>query len=241
MKPILFSLFGEAVYSYPLLVGASWGLGYSLAKSNWSAQLGDEKKFNIIFVGAFISAWIGAKVFFLLFSMPAEQMKFAKEVSFWLGGGFVFYGGLVFALLFMLIAMKLLSIKVIKMAVLIPPLFIGHALGRVGCFLAGCCFGKQCSLEFIDHHPVQLYEAASLLALYFISNYFLNKRKSYELTLLSYLWGYSLVRFILELFRDDKVRGIHFGLSTSQWTSLALFLLGSVFFTFIWSRKGKTF
>lgn len=237
MRPILFSFFGEAIYSYPLLVGASWGLGYSLAKSNWIDKVGDEKKFNILFIGAFLSAWLGAKVFFLLFSMPEEQMRFAKEASFWLGGGFVFYGGLIFGLLFMLLAMKLLSVKAIKLALFIPPLFIGHALGRVGCFLAGCCFGKQCSLSFIEHHPVQLYEAGFLVILYFTANFLLNKKKSYELTLLSYLWGYSLVRFFLELFRDDKIRGIHFGLSTSQWTSLILFLFGTIFFILFRRRE----
>lgn len=237
MKPILFNLLGEPIYSYPLLVGASWGLGYALSKTNWANEFGEVKKFNILFVGSFLAAWIGAKIFFLLFSMPEEQMRYAKEASFWLGGGFVFYGGLIFALLFMIASMRLLSIKITSLALFIPPIFIGHALGRVGCFLAGCCFGKQCPLGFIDHHPVQIYEAIALVILYFISKYFLTHKKSFEYTILTYLWGYSSARFLLEFFRDDKVRGIHLGLSTSQWTSLALFLLGSVFFCRLWWSK----
>ncbi len=142
--------------------------------------------------------------------------------NFWLGGGFVylggFLGGSLFSLLF-IISQKL-PIKTFEFS--ITPLVLGHALGRLGCFLAGCCFGTETNLPWSVHlhqaerHPVQIYEAFLLLIL----AWFLEKKSKEKL--IHYLAGYGFIRFILEYFRGDEIRGYYSFISTSQWISLAM-------------------
>jgi phosphatidylglycerol:prolipoprotein diacylglycerol transferase len=111
----------------------------------------------------------------------------------------------------------------------------GHAIGRIGCFLAGCCYGSQCDLpwsmtiEGVHRHPVQLYETIYLLA---FGIFILRSSKKVQLqsSIASiYLIYYSLGRFILEYFRGDDIRGVFWlNLSTSQYISVFLLLIGLV-------------
>lgn len=235
MKPILITIAGEPIYSYPLLMGVSWGVGYNLAKENWHKEKGEIKNFYILFLICFFFAWLGAKVFFLLFSTPDKIIEYSTQTNFWLGGGFVFYGGLTFGVLSLLtLGAFIKNFDFEDLSLFIPPLFIAHSIGRLGCLLAGCCFGATCPLPHIDRHPVQLYEAMGLFLLFLYSNKNL-LRKDKVTVILSYLIGYSSLRFLLEFLRDDKIRGSYYYLSTSQWVSLFLFFVGC----WLWSRRSK--
>ena len=129
-----------------------------------------------------------------------------------------------------------------------PPLAVAHAFGRVGCFLAGCCYGAPlahggvcyppASWPYMDQltkgwisrdavtslpmHAVQLYEATGNLLL--AGGLFLLWRRSPAsgTVAAAYAVGYAVMRFTLEFFRGDSIRGEWAGLSTSQWLSLAL-------------------
>jgi phosphatidylglycerol:prolipoprotein diacylglycerol transferase len=243
VKPILFDLFGSPVYSYPLLMGLGWGVGYNVARSYWEKNNLSVKELNIFFVLNFFMGWIGAKVFFLIFSAPNNIAEYSREVNFWLGGGFVFYGGLVFSLIASLLFLFFRkSISLSSLGLLTPAICIGHAIGRLGCFLAGCCYGDKCDLffgvEFAGHsrHPVQLYETAGLLVLFFFLKKLLDQGNRKIESLIAYLCGYSTLRFTLEFFRGDGVRGHHHGLSTSQWVSIILVIF-SLYLAFM---KKKT-
>lgn len=239
MRPILFSLFDNPIYSYPLLMGIGWGLGLNSAKQIWIKDKQEHKVFNIVFIGAFIFSWIGAKVFFLLFSSPDKIVEYGTEINFWLGGGFVFYGGLVFALLYMLIFSYFSrTFKLIDLSLFIPALLLAHSIGRIGCFLAGCCFGKQCPLGALDNYPVQLMESASLFLLYYSSNIMIQRGKKFQVIIL-YLCGYSTLRFMLEFLRGDGIRGLHYGLSTSQWVSLSLLVTAGFVFAIRFFRSRR--
>ncbi len=231
MRPILFHLFGEPVFSYPLLMGFGWGVGFNYSLGLWLKDGLQKSDLWKIFIGSFLFGWIGAKVFFLLFSAPDRALDYSVEVNFWLGGGFVFYGGLVFAALFALTyAFLVKSTKVSDLANILPGLSLGHALGRIGCLLAGCCYGNHCDLPIgivfrgVKRHPVQLYEALALVILFFVLRELLKKRKKAQ-TLIAYLFGYSAIRFFLEFFRGDEIRGAYLNLSTSQWVSIVLILI----------------
>ena len=140
--------------------------------------------------------------------------------------------------------------------ILAPSVALGHFFGRLGCFAAGCCWGAEAhgaalgwaarfgaeSLAFQDYvargalpptadvtpplHPVQLYEAAGELALFFFLS-LLGRRKRWDgQVLVVYLLGYALLRFVVELFRGDAVRKFVVGtLSTSQAIALAALVL----------------
>lgn len=147
--------------------------------------------------------------------------------------GFVFYGGLLFGLTFARFFMRLLRLNVSDCTrAMLPALPLGHALGRVGCHLAGCCYGCPTEGVFRVFYPashitsgtgvvpVQLIEAALLLL---ICAVLVLLARSERINLLrAYILLYAPMRFILEFFRGDAIRGIGFGLSTSQWISLFL-------------------
>ena len=217
-------------------MGLAWGVGYYLTQFLFDKNKEDSSGLLKLFFGIFLFAWVGAKVFFLLFSSQHKIYQYLYADYFWLGGGFVFYGGLIFGLLFYLLyslVFKKFNFK--KSYLLIPGLIFGHAVGRIGCFLTGCCFGSQCNLPWaikMDgeyRHPVQLYEAFALFALGYLSLKWIQKKKSNLYVVTNYLLVYSLVRFIIEYFRGDEIRGVFWlSLSTSQLISLGLFICALV-------------
>ena len=157
--------------------------------------------------------------------------------------GMVFYGGFLGGLLAVAIyshfdkTMK--PINMINIYAVCTPLF--HIFGRLGCFCSGCCYGFESSFGFTAHNnpyvsavndvsrfPVPLVEAFCNL-LIFLLLLWLWKRKTCENRLIFvYMLVYPVVRFSLEFLRGDLIRGIWFGLSTSQWISIVLFIIAIV-------------
>jgi phosphatidylglycerol:prolipoprotein diacylglycerol transferase len=212
-------------------MGLAWGVGYYLTQ--YLFEKNHEKTSGLLklFLGIFVTAWLGAKVFFLFFSSQHKIYQYLYADYFWLGGGFVFYGGLIFGLAFYLLySLYFKKFNFEKSYLLVPGLIFGHAIGRLGCFLTGCCYGSQCDLPwkvFMDgeyRHPVQLYEAFALFVLGYFSLKWIQKKKTNFEIITKYLLYYSIIRFIVECFRGDEVRGIFwFSLSTSQLISVAIF------------------
>lgn len=237
MKPLLLSLGGFNLFAYPLLMGLAWGIAFRVS-DHFRFKLNIQvKSFNLLFWGALVCSWIGAKLMFLLVSGGELQTTYAQSTNFWLGGGFVFYGGLILGGAWLLILSKVFHhFKLSELYFILPSLTIGHAIGRIGCFLAGCCYGTQCDLPFSvhmhgqDRHPVQLYETFLLFLLSIILWKFANI-KNKKAVWLSYLGGYGLIRIITESFRGDIIRGFYGPLSTSQWVSVAM-ILGAIVLTF---------
>ena len=223
-------LFGYEIYLYPLIIGMMWSYAYLSMQKLIHAKKVELPYFKTFFIALFLSCWIGAKLFFL-FSIDSELITKAKlNANFWLGGGFVFYGGLTFGVLTTLVYKYLLKIEWDNFKMFIPLLALGHGVGRIGCFLAGCCYGSACDLPWainlhgVDRHPVQLYEAIVLISLYFI---FLKRVYSNKSVILEYLLSYSLLRFSLEFLRGDEIRGFLWSLSTSQVISVIIFAIST--------------
>ena len=245
MLPVLVDLPFFTLYSYPLFMGLSWGVGYYLAEAIFYKKKIAQINLLQLFIGLFVSAWLGAKIFFLIFSSNNLFYRHLNSESFWLGGGFVFYGGLIFGLIFFLFYSLVLKKFPFKYAgYLSPALAFGHALGRGGCFLAGCCFGNQCDLPWAisvhgkNVHPVQLYESLGLIIIG-VAMLKLIRLKINSYSILGfYLLSYSVLRFTVELFRGDVVRGVYGEmLSTSQLISIALLIIGIVLIT--WKKLEK--
>lgn len=207
-----------------MLAGLAWGVGFLMSQKLSS---GKEKYLNVLLSLLFFCSWIGAKVFFLLTSSHIDKEAFLKSSNFWLGGGFVFYGGLIFGLTTFLVFLKTTKQKAKTFSHLTVPLGIGHGLGRVGCFMAGCCHGTELSVvKYVTHIPVQLFEA---IGLFFIAYRCLIKVKENKDTILFYLKSYSILRFSLEFLRGDSIRGFYLGLSSSQLISLTLLFIAILF------------
>ncbi len=234
MLPIILKTDWLTLYSYPFLMGIGWALGF-IVSENYITKNHPQilKYFPYIFLGYFLTAWIGAKVLFLVATTPVQRLMYGESVNFWLGGGFVFYGGLIFSLIYTLILYLVLRKKVeFKFFIeLLPGLTLGHAVGRIGCLMAGCCFGVE-SLSFfsvtingVNRIPVQLFESIFLLIIFFFI-YKLMKQGKHYLACSFYFLGYGIFRFIIEFFRADEIRGQWGNFSTSQWVSLVMILLG---------------
>jgi phosphatidylglycerol:prolipoprotein diacylglycerol transferase len=229
MLPILYQNNSFILYSYPLFMGLGWGLAYQvlfeLLPSSFSLISA-----QILFWGVFIFAWIGAKVLFL-YTIPTQlSLSLIQESSFWLGGGFVFYGGFLGGILYLLILKGLrfpISMKVVWS--IVPALTLGHAVGRFGCFLAGCCYGKVTEIFWGIHlhgekrHPTQLLEFLLLLVL---GIYLLRSKRKHTKLIPLYLISYGCMRLFIEALRGDFIRGSWGWLTPSQWISCLLIACG---------------
>jgi phosphatidylglycerol:prolipoprotein diacylglycerol transferase len=240
LLPILLDFSWLTLYSYPLFLGLAFGVGFRLS-------LYIVEKYGVLpklppdlLITVFISSWIGAKLLFLLVSGQGNVELYASSSSFWFGGGFVFYGGAIFGALAIIVYSFVMNrFNYRNIPLLIPPLCFGHAVGRVGCLLAGCCFGTETTFPISVHlhgalrHPVQLYESLLLLVIGIVSFKMIVKRVSRFKLIMFYLVSYSTVRFTLEFLRGDSIRGLSSGLSTSQYISFGLLvvtiLLGTIY------------
>lgn len=193
------------------------------------------------------------KLFFILIKNIGDLTSFdqlIKILSVIFGGG-VWYGGFIVGALTGGIYLKkkgCLTPEYTDVSALASPLF--HLFGRLGCFFSGCCFGVESPVGFVYHHclipeangvsrfPVQLVEAFANLCIFLILFILLKKGKAKGQLFTLYLLTYPVCRFILEFFRGDTYRGIFYGLSTSQWISIVLFLFGLLrLFTFYRKKK----
>lgn len=174
------------------------------------------------------------------------------QAGFKLGGGITFIGGLIggtaaFLLIYVIFRRKLKG-RLYEALSLIPCcILVAHGFGRVGCFFAGCCYGKPtdgflgvCFPNVAGKvHPTQLYEAAFLFILFAICSYLLLK-KGFKHNMSVYLIAYGIFRFCIEFVRDDD-RGELLGFITpSQFWSVLMVGLG-IGLVFIMNHIGKTF
>lgn len=155
--------------------------------------------------------------------------------------GFVFYGGLIGGFIGYFIYGKVYKIPVMALtdqgSQALP---LGHAIGRLGCFCAGCCYGKETTsaIGVIYEHPsdpltpvgvklipTQLIETCYCLLIFFVL-LILNRKFKLKrgVSTSIYILAYGTCRFINEFFRNDAERGELFNLSTSQWISILLML-----------------
>lgn len=157
-------------------------------------------------------------------------------------GGMVFYGGLFGGLLAGGIYCKCMKLDPWLYADAYAPCIpLFHAFGRVGCFMAGCCYGIENSWGFVYENalydaangvtrlPIQLIEAGGELLICAMLTVIAYRHKYRKGTLIClYLFSYAILRFITEFFRGDEIRGIFLGLSTSQWISLLILVILAV-------------
>lgn len=202
-----------------------------------------------------IGALAGAKLLYLAISWhDVWRVIELKGYGFWdsffylLNSGFVFYGGFIGGFLALVLYIKQFKRDMLDyMTVYATVLPLGHALGRIGCFCGGCCYGMKYdgifAVDFpvyptmegspvVSRLPIQLFEAAGLV-LIFMLLIFLYYRvpKKPILPLWTYLIAYPVLRFVLEFFRGDEARGGFWFLSTSQWISLGILTVaGTVFY-----------
>lgn len=216
--------------------------GILLSKGRWPSY---EMIYSAVYTA--IGGVAGAKLLFIALTLD-DMIRL--DLSFWtlFRGGFVFYGGLFGGVVGLFLYCKQFSLSFSRLAELYAVcLPLGHALGRVGCFFAGCCYGISYDGPFsVTYHkslgdtpletplfPIQLAEALALVVIFIILAVIYRKSKEdgKGVCIGAYAVLYGMLRFCLEFFRGDGVRGAFLFFSTSQWISLFLLFLG-IFFLF---------
>lgn len=242
MLPYL-TIFGRAIPTYGLLgmLGIGLGLLAALLRCRRFGLSGDDCAYIYVF-GA-VGALAGAKLLYLLPLLPrlAADLHLlwqepAEFFARYLSGGMVFYGGFFGAVAGAWGAARYFRLRFSDFfPVLVPTIPLMHAVGRVGCFCAGCCYGLPADpplgIAFsgaaaapngVPLLPVQLWEAGAELAIFILLIWYTGRVTVPIRILRLYLLAYAPVRFVLEFFRGDAVRGIYGPLSTSQWISLGV-------------------
>ncbi|OIO02880.1 MAG: prolipoprotein diacylglyceryl transferase [Elusimicrobia bacterium CG_4_10_14_0_2_um_filter_56_8] len=263
MHPIIFQLGSFKLPAYGLMVATGYlaAILYIFRKAG-SAGFKKETLSDIIFY-AVLSGMLGAKFFYAATYWNEFGADFQSKILYLLKSfqyGFVFYGGLIFGSAAFFIKARLSGLSPLKAADLVAPaLALGHAFGRIGCFLAGCCHGRPTSCPVsviftnpasevnpaylgVPLHPAQLYEAAGNLAIFFLLNAALKRSLSGKLragaVLALYAALYSALRFFMEFLRGDDRGLLHLGLSPAQLISAAVFAAAaSVFLRIKYEKK----
>ncbi len=243
MLPVLFHIGSFKVPTYGVLVALAFLIALTVTtRLARRAGLPADKITNLAVYCA-IAGIAGAKLFMFLFDfgdyVRDPGQIFTMET---LQAAGVWHGGFIVALLFAYLYLDRQKLPILQtMDVFAPGIALGQAIGRLGCFAAGCCWGRECSLPWgvqfrsqeaapvpIDKplHPVQLYEsAADLLIFFFLYRQFGRTSRSGQLIGL-YLVLYSTARFIIEFFRVHE-QSLVGPFSLTQWIALALFGLGA--------------
>ncbi|MCL2342961.1 MAG: prolipoprotein diacylglyceryl transferase [Firmicutes bacterium] len=239
-------LFGREIPMYSICCTA--GVGLAVLISVLRAKKYETPRHDVFFMCLYmiIGLVIGAKLLYLITAIPQivatwDDIRANPAILLdYVRGGFVFYGALLGGLGGMAIYCKQYRFRFLRMAeICVPTVPLAQAFGRVGCFSAGCCYGEPysgpLSVTFtrslaapngVPLLPIQLIEAAGNLIIFLSLMFFGRKRPRDGALTGAYLLAYAAMRFILEFFRGDAVRGFLFGLSTSQWISILMFPAG---------------
>jgi len=245
------------IYSYGTMIalGALLGFFYTARQA--------KKQFNVPFdttneliLAILISAILGGKLF-LIFEDPSKYLQHPNEILKNFNQGFVFYGSLLFAIPTMLIFFRIKKLPVLPMLdIMAITTLIVHGTGRIGCFLAGCCYGIPhdgfLSVVFTDPicqarplntplHPTQLYSVFLLFGAMTVLLILKNKKSFNGQLFLLYLMIYSFGRIWIEIFRGDLSRGyvVRDIVSNSQFISLLVFIVSLYFYLKLKKRARK--
>ncbi len=244
MYPVLIRLGPLTIHTYGFLIATAFLVALWLAAAQARQRgLSYEKVADQAFY-TLIAGLAGSRLLYVATDWSHYAANMLDIVKIW-EGGLVFYGGVLSALPVAVYMAKKEDLPLWDAAdIWAPSIALGHAIGRLGCFCAGCCYGKPAdglpwavvfsnpdslAVKGVALHPVQLYESAAEV-LNFLILMALRRRQSFKGQLFwVYILNYSIIRAVAEVFRGDEIRGfIAGGVSISQGISVAMFLLSLV-------------
>ena len=250
MYPELLELGSFSIFTYGVLLAAAYLIGLQLATVRARARGLDGNRVMDLGIYVIISALIGAKLMLVI----VDFEHFLQDPFSFVRAGGVFYGGLILSVMVALWFIRHYGLPIwLTCDAFAPGIALGQAVGRIGCLMAGCCYGEPTNLPWaitfthplaaanvgtpldVGLHPTQLYESGA--ALLILGTLLLLERRSASFagrTFWTYLLLYPSARFLIEFYRGDP-RGTMFELlSTSQFVSLLLIPLSIVMLTVLW-------
>lgn len=245
-----------AMYSILILIGFLAGLIFAIC---YNAKFYNIKREDILYSSLFgiIGVGIGGKILYIITNLPYLIQNYniinSDAILNMFKSGFVFYGGLIGGILGIFIYSKVFKISFKNLLLIIIPVVpLIHFFGRIGCLFAGCCYGKEYNgfghIIFtntpyapvnVPLFPSQIVECLCNLLIFIVIFFTYKKFKGTYKSIGIYCILYGFARFILEFFRGDDIRGFLLNLSTSQWFSIVLCIIGFSIFVYEY-RKNKS-
>ncbi len=248
MHPILFKLGPFTCYSYGLMLAVAYLVSSSLAARyarRIGAKIHQDQLANLFFF-TLVGGIVGARVLYIAINWDFYSVNLYQILRLD-HGGLVWYGGFLAGFLVALFYLWIKKIPFLETADLVSPyLALAHSIGRIGCFLNGCCFGKPTHSIFgvyfpnrlIPIHPTQLYSSIGLFVI-FLALLQWRKRKRFTGEIgLAYLFLYSLGRFGVEFLRGDSLP-VWSGLTLAQLISIPLAILSGALLFIFRQKKGQ--
>lgn len=247
------------VPSYGVCLAIAFLTGYYLVLKKTAKLKIEPRHIENLFILCILSALAGSRIFHVVFEELDFYLKHPQKILMVWEGGYTFYGALLGCILTIYLYCKKSKISYLDvMDAISPSCALGLAIGRFGCFLAGCCWGKKTDLPWgvrfsnpesftLDHvnflHPAQLYEAFGSWIIFLIVSWRFKKRQYKGQIFFEAMALYSILRFIVEYFRGDEYRGyvFHGLMSNSQFVSIMILpfaLLGMVIYSSKSLKKG---
>ena len=237
------------VYGYGLMIAigilAAYFVGEMRAKKR---GLSIDMIFSLV-IWCVISGFLGSKILYTITII--DEVKENPSVLLNFADGWVVYGGIIGGIIGGWLCCKVHKVDFVSYFDLVmPSVALAQGFGRIGCFLAGCCYGREYDGLFsVTFHtseyapnevaliPTQLISSACDFVLFFILIFLASKTKRRGVVAGVYLVLYSIGRFVLEFFRGDLARGTIGSLSTSQFIGIFTTVLGVA--VLIWAFKNK--
>jgi phosphatidylglycerol:prolipoprotein diacylglycerol transferase len=258
MHPILFEFGSWPVYSYGVLLAAAYLAALQLAVVRARRQGLDGSRVMDLGIYLIIAALVGAKLMLVVVDFDTFRNQPRELFSLVRAGG-VFYGGLLAALGVAILLVRRYQLDLWTTADLMAPgIALGHVIGRFGCLLAGCCYGRPTDVAwgivFTDPaaaanagtplgralHPTQVYDAGAELAIMLLL--LATERRGTPFagrTFWLYMLLYGVSRFIVEFYRGDP-RGMMGAFSTSQIVSIVVVPVSLVMLSRLRARSRAT-
>lgn len=252
MKNELLTIGPFTVYGYGLMIAIGVIAGYLAAEKRAEKKGLDKDQVFYLILWCLAGGMAAAKILFWITEMPAimEDPGFILET---LGSGFVVFGGIIGGILTGYIYSRIRGLEFLKYFDLImPSVALAQGFGRIGCFLAGCCYGKETesifsitfqNSEFAPNHvaliPTELYSCGLDFIHFFVLIRIAGREKRDGMVAACYLIFYSVGRFIIEFFRGDIIRGSVGILSTSQFISIFTGIAGILMLLILKGKSGR--
>ena len=246
----LFSIGPITIYGYGLMIAFGIIAAYlNTERFAKKINLDPEPVFNILLIGVGCGL-LGAKLLFYI-TILDEIISNPKLIITNLTEGFVVYGGIIFGILAAFLYCKKKNLSFLRyLDCAAPSIALAQGFGRIGCFLAGCCYGmpmdSPISITFtnsayapnnIPLFPSQLVSSAFDFVHFFILSTLFKSNKQPGKIGAFYLVFYSIGRFIIEFFRGDLERGNVGTLSTSQFISVFVAIVGIAMVVLLSKKK----